>query len=262
MCGTFVGYPNVRTAQAEQAGLAARHAAVLSVIANPTRNKRIAAFETAVKSSKAVVNTDGKYLETFLSNGSMMYAAYASLVTADARQSAEEEFDQRRSGVDGKLFGTKGSSKMRFAVLSLDGAGPHSYGPYAMTLKEVAIDERASVLEENSYHFFERHKITPATDIPVGYRSDWQNRHLLATAKLAGKINQSTDDAEFPNILMMSTGDRATDEFLEVFIYGPFNRMAIEKVKGPARPKAKIERARLSAIKDLLIGIGAEWEDK
>ena len=80
--------------------------------------------------------------------------------------------------------------------------------------------------------------------------------------KLAGKIDDSTNEAEYTHILLTSTGDRATDEFLEVHIYGPFNRMAIEKAKGAAKPKGILEKARRSAIKELLIRIGAEWEDE
>lgn len=261
VCRTFVGYPNVRTAQAELANLAARYAVVQDAIGSEARKQKVASFEHAVQGSKAVVNTDGRYLESFLFNGNMQYATYASLVKADARLSAEEKFDNHRSSVDGKLFGS-GSSEIRFAALSLDGVGLQSYGPYSVTLKGVAIDDRASLLEENAFLFIERHNITPATDVPMGYRAEWQNRHLLATVKLAGKIDDSTNEVEYAQILLTSTGDRATDEFLEVHIYGPFNRMAIEKVKGAAEPKATLEKARKSAIKDLLNSIGAEWEDE
>jgi hypothetical protein len=151
------------------------------------------------------------------------------------------------------------AAEIRYAALSLDGRGLKSFGSYAIKLREVTIIERATLLEDNSYQFIWKHNIQPREDIPPGYKATWRERHKLAVAKLAGQISSGTTEQEHSKILLFSEGDRATDEFIEVHIYGRFDNKAIESVKGISTISGKYERASLSIIKDHLKSAGKAW---
>src|SRR5947199_10731413 len=70
----------------------------------------------------------------------------------------QQRVTRRRVGVEGTFFGTYGE-KIRYAALSLDGTGLKSYGEYSIRLWEIAIKDRTSLLEENTYDFVEHHGI-------------------------------------------------------------------------------------------------------
>jgi hypothetical protein len=78
-------------------------------------------------------------------------------------------------------------------------------------------------------------------------------------AKLSGQISSTTSEANHSKILMSDTGDRATDEFIEVHIYGGFNNNAIESVRGNSSTKDKLNMALASAIQDHLNKAGQQW---
>ena len=84
-----------------------------------------------------------------------------------------------------------------------------------------------SLLEENSYHFIEQKRLVGRIPIPAGHRAVWQDRHCLATAKLACSIDDRTVVTDFPRLLLYSNGNRETERFIEIHIYGPFDRQAI-----------------------------------
>ena len=118
----------------------------------------------------------------------------------------------------------------------MDGAGLSSFGPCAIRLREVVVDERATLLEGNSYHFISKHNIRPGEDIPPGYSAAWRERHKLAVAKLATQISPGTTEQEHSKILLFSEGRRDTDEFIEVHIYGGFDNKALSTGQKLAKP--------------------------
>jgi hypothetical protein len=128
-------------------------------------------------------------------------------------------------------------------------------------LRDVAIAKRASLLEENEYDFVKRHGLTPSSAIPVGYRCAWQNRNELATAKLADIIGPETQPTDYAHILLSSTGNRATDQFIEVHIYGTFNLSAVSSVSGNSTPKRSDDRAVVAVVKELLEKQGKQWTE-
>lgn len=140
-------------------------------------------------------------------------------VKGQLRKPAEFESDRHRLTVEGVMFGSYGEN-IRYAALSLDGAGLRSYGSYSLRFREVAINRRATLLEENSYVFVEKHGMTAGKEIPSGYRSTWEEREKLALAKLAQRITPASSEGDFPGILLFSEGDYKTDDFIEIHIYG------------------------------------------
>jgi hypothetical protein len=215
-------------------------------------------FNVDMKSSCAVVNVDLPFLYQFITDDRTIYTNYDLSVRGQARKSAKGRADRHRRTIEAMLFGGY-ADQIRYAALSLDAAGLISYGPYAMRLREVSIAERASLLEDNSYDFIPKHKMNPGEDVPLGFVSTWKERHKLAVAKLSRRVSAGTTRAEHSTILLSGKGDRHTDDYIEVHIYGGFDNKAIESVKGSSSVKSKYDRAALSSVKDYLRKDGKVW---
>jgi hypothetical protein len=265
-CGTPVGYPNVRAAERreEKDALEARYLSAIKQSKANGREQALASFDESSKKTCAVINVDLEVLYQFITNDQMFYSTYGLLVEGEMRVPATAENDSDRQSVGGKLFGSY-AKQIRYAALSLDGGGPTSYGPYALKLREVAIDDRATLLEDNSYIFVTKHDIRTLQRIPQGYRATWGERHKLAVAKLSGQVFAGTIEPEHSKILLSGKGQRQTDEFIEVHIYGGFNNKAVESVrgssavKGGSADKVKLESAYISIVKDYLEKDGRTW---
>jgi hypothetical protein len=258
-CGTFAGYPNVRAADHpdEVAALEARYRDERSSAAAEGRLAALDAFEQRLtNSSAAVVNVDFLFLYPFLARPGALYSTYDYGVEAEFRMPAEPENDRDRRRAGTRLFG-RYAKDIRYAALSLDGAGLSSYGPFALRLRDVAIELRASLLEENSYDFVDRYGTRGP--LPPGFRCSWGNRHLLAVAKLGTELLPGTSESEFADLVLHSDGNRSTDRFIEVHIYGPFDARAIESVHGTTPRKGKQDRADVARVKDLLAKSGCAW---
>jgi hypothetical protein len=240
--------PNVVLAsrRAEQAALIAR---VESALAGrqPESLERVLAFGEAVRQSSAVVNVSVRYAINFVESRTLLFATYPKLVEAGFRRPAKDVDDTRRRSVEALLFGSYGED-MRYAALSLGGLGLESYGPITIVLRNPAIAHRASLLEENSFVFVERHEMRPGKAIPPGHRSPWATRHQLVIAKCAFAIDETTTETQHASLLCMP-GDRGTDEFVEVFIFGPFGCGAIDRLVLPTRPSPDATSSELRMLK-------------
>ena len=87
----------------------------------------------------------------------------------------------------------------------------------------------------------------------MGQRSD------LATAKLADLISPQTTASDYARILLNSSGNRATDDFIEVHIYGGFDINAIASVSGTSTPRQADDRGVVTVVKELLEKQGKKW---
>lgn len=259
-CGWYAGAPNVRAANRndEVKALEARYSEATQQANLSGREAAVMSFDSNMRLTCAVVNVDLAFLHQFITDDKLTYRSYELSVKGQARKPAKRQDDRDRTTVGAMLFGSY-AEKIRYAALSLDGSGPVSWGPYAIRVKEIAIADRASLLEDNSYNFVAKHKLQPRGEIPLGYVTAWPNRHKLAVAKLADQVAAGTTESTHPRILLFSTGNRATDDFIEVHIYGGFDNKAIESVKGSSSVKGKWEQATISIIKDYLTNAGQLW---
>lgn len=255
-CGADVGTPNVRQAQepAERAALGARYDSAVAAAVGRGAEPAVRAFELAITRTSAVLNCDLDFLREFVSGPSNLYSNYHRGILAETRKAAINDWDRQRASVDSLMFGSY-AKEIRFAALTFSDTGLSSYGPYSITLRDVAVARRSSVLDENSYSFVKRHNVVADKPIPKGFRSTWQDRALLAVAKLGDAISSSTTSTEYQNILLSDTGDRAQDRFMEVHIFGTFDREAVECVCGP-KPNRPIEVALWEAVKGHLTTLG------
>jgi hypothetical protein len=260
-CGDPAGFPNVRVASREKSELERRYQEAIEFAKVNGFEESLKRFDESIKNTVAVVNVSIRFLFQFITDDKALYSTYGLGVRGQIRKLAKEDDDQHRKKVEGLVFGTYGE-QIRYAALSLDGSGVESYGPFAMKLRDVTITKRASLLEDNSYDFISKHAIRTGADAPQGSRATWEDRHKLATSKLASRITPKTAEAEYAKILLFSEGDYETDDFIEVHIYGPFDANAIESVKGRSRTSSKLDRALLATIKEHLLNAGKHWVEE
>ena len=207
------------------------------------------AFEKVMASSGAVVNCTLPFLRDFATQGKTLYANYHKGVHAGVRKIALQENDQQRTVVDAIMFGSYASS-ISFAALSLNDRGVESYGEYALKLRTITIADRATILEENSFDFVDHKKLGPKTSIPLGCRSDWDDRGRLAVAKLEPSLDTGPiQSGGFKRLLLSSEGNFKTDHFMEVHIFGTFDFNAVEAISGPV-PKRGMDQAIWEAVKE------------
>lgn len=219
--------------------------------------KKVKEFETLIKSSaKAVVNLDIGVLEGII-NGSMRYINTYKL--RKIRTLTKHPDDSgRRFMVDGFLFHDFGKS-MAFAALSLNGKGIRPYGNCTITLKEGMIAYRASLLENDSFQFFEKLEKKGAKierKYLNGYIATWEDKHKLAVAKLADEITLDDTPETFAKLLLNDEGSMEEAKFIEIHVFGFFNKAAIEsfsyfdEAKLPTNKRAKKrEQLRIKKLK-------------
>jgi hypothetical protein len=145
------------------------------------------------------------------------------------------------------------SPRQAFA-LTFDGVGLDNYGECSMILKEAMIAHRASVFEENSVQFMDRHQIrvADANAIPRGYSAPWEDRNQLCTAKSAAGITRETRPEDHPGLLL-AQGKTSEDEiYVEVHIFGPMTVRTFEKVVIRSGGKAGARESILDALRERL----------
>lgn len=247
-CGADAAAPNVRAIRraSEAAALNNRFEEALARSVARGCQSETDDFARALERSSAVVNCDLPFLREFVTRPSTLFANYHRGVQAGTRRAAEAEFDRDRVIADAVMFGSY-HQQIRFAALSLTDTGLGSYGAYSMKLRDIAVARRSSLLEENSFSFIKHHSLTIKTPLPPGFRSTWQERGKLAVAKLADFVEPGMNEAGFQGLLIADTGDRETDRFIEVHIFGTFDREAVETVSGP-KPKRKGPDAAIWAV--------------
>jgi len=259
-CYRDIGFPNVREAgkHQEREALDERYRKEIQRSNESGSYKSVQGFEEAMKKTFAVINVDLDFLLYLFTNTKALYSSYNIQIRAKIRRPAKPEDDKMRLAVDARLFGNY-ASEMIYAALSLDGRGVKSWGDYSIKLKEITINHRATLLEDNSFHFFKNHNIGFTQSLPLGYRAIWEERHKLAVAKLAKLISDGTSEQEYAKILLYSDGNRETDDFIEVHIFGIFDINAIESVKGRFLARNRDEKVDLEKIKDYLKNAEIGW---
>jgi hypothetical protein len=261
-CGADAGVPNVREVQrpSEVAALENRYRDALARADAHGARQETEEFIHTLGRSSAVVNCDLQFLKDFVTRPNLLYGNYHRGIQAGIRKAAEGEWDRDRSIVDATMFASY-ADKITMAALSMTDTGLTSYGPYSMKLRDVAVAKRASLLEENSYSFVQHHKLSIGIPIPAGYRSTWAERAKLAVAKMADFIEVGMNEVNFQNLLLVDTGNRATDSFIEVHIFGTFDREAIDTVSGPKLQKRSRDTAIWGVVKEKLTALKRSYHE-
>lgn len=253
-CGATHAVPNIRHAQQEFVALEQRYQTSLADC--QTRHAASVAqdfLQTVAQNSHAVINGSASFFQTLFQDDKNLYGAYVPQARAELRMVADFENDSRRRRNEAAAFGAYGE-QIRYAALSLDQRGLHSYGACSLVLNQAICTNKASVLEENSYDFVERQP--RGVPLAQGFRATWGQRQMLALAKLGKKLNASTSAANYAGLLLHCTGDRASDQFLEVHLYGPFSTQAVIAATLPKKGHDKAEKYALEILSDILTAKG------
>jgi hypothetical protein len=184
------------------------------------------------------------YAKALLSSESAVYTSFYRQRSSGGRRPEETPIETQRETTDVRVFPSY-HEEIRFAALSLDGRGVRSYGACSLVLKSIAIERRTTVFWENAVDFCNRVCPKQTKPIPLGYRAPWALRAKLAAAKAEPVLDRQATHEEFSRILL--DGDR----FVEVHIYGPFNRDSFDRLLIP-KPSRKDDRAMVSAIRDII----------
>jgi hypothetical protein len=228
----------VRAAQDEQQALERRYREALAEAGARGTGHASQQFEAAARTSKAVISRPLRDIERLASSDKELYPTFYGLTEGESRVSFGDRWDILRRVADAALFPGY-QQNIRFAALSLDGVGLDEFGDCFLVLREDMISHRASVFEDNSAAFVERHH----HPVPEGFRSTWEKRSKLCTAKHAKDLRRGMSDSEFPAILLRQQTGSEESGFVEVHIYGPISVHAVDKVilkKGRAQPRKAV----------------------
>lgn len=260
-CGRPSLFPNVQAAELgdEQKTLAARYRAAVDAAESRRCGDVLRLFEKAAGTTRAVIARSALEVERLASSPRQLYGTYYQLVGAELKLPDDDESDALRRVADEKLFpGYK--ERIRFAALSLDGAGLPGYGECSLVLREDRTAHRSSVFEGNSALLLRKWDY----NVPAGYRSTWGQRALLCVAKLAGRLRPETKEDEFAGILLHTGATRAEDDFVEVHVCGPLSSGSFERVV-LTPPKGTSRRQVMSMTRNLrtkLAKVGLDLETR
>jgi tetratricopeptide (TPR) repeat protein len=216
VCKSFVGYPNVRRADAMKSALENHYCQALEDAEMRGYVSQVRDLEVLLKNSVATINVTPKLLYCVAADG--RYVSYYKAVDRGIRKIAERKYHAHRGVVDAAVH-TGYETEIINAAVSPDGRGLTNYGPVTFQLRESTFGHRASVLRENAFDFFRRHDLGGLdTEEPPGWRSNWESRALLGVAHLAPEISSTTFDLE--NLILSTGRTRPEDRYLEVHIHG------------------------------------------
>lgn len=258
-------FPNVRAAAQpeERAALEQRYQQAIAEAAARGEAAAVQEFQDALGDSRAVIARPLGEVERLAVSDRQGYASYYQLVDAEVRLPDGDEWEILRRLADEAFFpGYR--EHIRFAALTLDGIGLSNYGDCSIVLRTAMIAHRASAFEENTAVFVKRHevKIKDAAQRARGRRATWDDRGKLCVAKLSASIRPGSPRDSYPGILLRQGATSASDDFVEVHIYGPMTSRTIEQVimTGPKRKRPT--RARLAKLKEQLGKVGVTLEEQ
>lgn len=260
-CGSDVGFPNVRMAEkhCEVQALELRVAKARQSAAAANYSASLENFGEAIKRSSAVIGRPLRKIIDLVEDPNRPYTSFHNELNSGARIPEDNIFDKTRTQFENALF-PNFYKDILFAALTLDGRWHEWFGKHALILKDQMISHRATVFEENPFVFANRHSIKLTENFPEGYRCTWERRGELAIAKLYQKLDKSTKFEEYANVILPDDGENAEKDYIEVHIFGSFNRNAIQKIAGPV-PLAREDRVFWKKLKKLAFDAGIEVDE-
>lgn len=231
VCDADVGYPNVRAAQEphELAALEQRVRAAQSKAEACGAKAELEGLTEALNKSQAVLCRSLHQVMSLVSSDNELYATFYSQVSSGSRRPEETVVERERLIADNLLF-PHYHHEIRFAALSLDCRGVRRYGACALTLTDLAIRERATVFEKNSVEFCREHRLGAGKAVLPGFRARWQDRAKLGVAKCGHKLEPRMEARHFARLVLDESDTDAPPDFIEVHIYGPLHRRAVQSI--------------------------------
>ncbi len=240
-CQKSVGLPNVRRAsrQEEMEALEKRYEEAKKNAGEKGLLDNLNLLEQAVTGKgRVAINLSLDILCKLILEGSF-YENYH-----DGRKVGRKARDDRRVKVEKLLFGECGE-RIYYGALSVGATGLIAYGDNYQCnifLKTDKLKMTASLLEENSYFFFENKKDGYSYSSVVGFFAPWEQRRKLVVSKLFERnLMTASPMIDFQPSLLKATIKKENDEFVEVFLFGRFNADNIEFVSGTSKATRVID---------------------
>jgi hypothetical protein len=263
-CGSVIPFPNVRACgtPGERAALERRYQDAYNDAASRGTVTSLKGYEQQTAQAQAVIARSALELARLASSDNELYATYYQLIEGGVRMTSGGKWDTLRGVADKALF--PGYEKhIRFAALTLNGLGLVNYGECSMVLRSDMISHRASVFEENSVVFMNKHgiRMSEADRLPEGYRAEWSERGKIAALKASGELLPDTTPDEYPGLLLRQGTSTEDDRFVEAHIWGSMTIRTVERVVMLAKDtKRRSSRAILAASKEWLKKAGVTLE--
>ena len=232
-CGRPSLFPNVTAAsrQEERHTLLERYHDAWSGLISRGCESVARAFEKEIQSRSVAVIAipHGSLLE--LSKSDLhLFSNHYKKIAAGLQIPSGSGWDPLRSVVEEKLFPAY-KQDIHFAALSLDQVGLRNYGNCSVVLKTDLIAHRASLFEDNNVVLLAKTlKLHLNDELPLGFRSTWEDRHCLCIAKLCDDLKPHTIMAEFPSLLLNQAASTDDDRFIEVHVFGPMSLRTVDQV--------------------------------
>ena len=179
----------------------------------------MAALDDMISASRPTINMPAEVCDDLLRG--TKYRNYNQRVENNERTPATELNHSTRISVGAKLFPAY-DENIVYAALSPNDKGIANYGPVAVRweVTPIYLEPRISLLEENSYGFFTRHKLGEMTStVPDGYRAVWEDRAELAIAKLSDRLSSAITRDELVALVLKGAQSLSEDEFIEIHIF-------------------------------------------
>lgn len=227
-CGQFLGFPNKRRAQAMRPALEARFKEARESAIARGAHSQVDALRACLDNAVATINVSPRIIATMVLE--QPYLSYHRALERQLRLKAEDEYHAHRTRVDATIH--PGYEKeIIYAALNPSGAGLTSYGAVTIQIKPAVLENRASLLRENAFHFYERFRLgDPGQREQEGWRAEWTDRAWLGIAHLAGDLTDTTDEANLPAMVLSIGATRAEDRLIEVHIHGQVTIRNIDRV--------------------------------
>ena len=231
-------YPNVILASSASEADALNSRYSLRYTGSESFQDIVDSFENAVRSSKAVMARKYEPFKSYFSDLTDTHKTYWQLLDPKKLWDEKPEIDRKRELAE-KATLPDCYPEIRFAALSIDGIGVPFYGTYFLVANDKMVENRTSVFEDNCVFWREREGIDIDAAAPCGFRAVWENRHMLALAKLHAKITSATTTSDFPRLLLTwdtsgtgtdGCGEGDNDYFVETHIWGTVSPQTFEKV--------------------------------
>ena len=257
-CGRPQFFPNVDLSKdsAEKQKLESRYEAAIAKSKQRGCEEIVNQFTTACNRAVAVFVCTLQRLHRGVASGTELYETYHQLEQLRLRTSTAGDYDwaRLRPQAEIELLGShEHLDKIHYACLSIDGCGLSSYGECVVQLAEPMIAHRASCFEGNSaVNFAVKH------DFSAFLRCEWANRGTICAAVLADQVDQTTDESDFPGILIEVGPQSEDDRFIEVHIFGPMTAKTFQSVRIDATKHSRRDKVYRDAIEEKLAGVPFE----
>ena len=261
----FLGYPNRREAERERGRLLERYECVRTACNRKHLKRLLKRLMRLAKNAAPAIAMPFEVCDAVFR--SRKYLNYYQSIHARQRSPAGPVHHADREKVSAQLFPAY-HQHIVYAALSPDDRGLENYGSVMVFWDGNAdyVDRRTSLLEENSYRFYERHDLGRLGAVtPVGYRSVWKDRAKLAAAKLGPRFSPATNLDELASLLLHSEpGDREKDDFIEIAVYADdgLDLLDVDRVVVQVAPTTLEERRRLAVLRERCSALGKHFRDR